>query len=48
MKSIINRSYTGTQIVCTQAIAALKSKLVFKNIVPIWHWRNVWKESIMS
>jgi hypothetical protein len=33
MKSVIDRSYTGTEIVYASAIAALNWKLVFKNIV---------------
>jgi len=32
MKSVIDRSYTGTKILYTSAIAALNMKLVFKNI----------------
>ena len=32
MKSVIDRSYTGTQILHTSALAALKYKLIFKNI----------------
>jgi hypothetical protein len=32
MKSVIDRSYTGTEIVCASAIAALNWKLVFKNV----------------